>query len=112
MRIEVQSLTKSCNEALILAGLSRGARHGYQLALEVERRSGGVFKFNHGTLYPILHKLEKEGLIQGSWSQEETARKRKHYALTARGRAYAKNQVCAWEEFFAHFLDLVGGETP
>lgn len=112
MRIEVQNLTKSCNEALILAGLARGARHGYQLALEIEQRSGGAFKFNHGTLYPILHKLEKEGFIQGSWSGEETQRKRKRYALTARGRSYAEEQMQAWQAFFRNFFDLVGEDTP
>lgn len=112
MRIEVQNLTKSCNEALILAGLAQGARHGYQLALEIEQRSGGAFKFNHGTLYPILHKLEKEGLIEGSWSCEETQRKRKRYILTARGRRFAGEQVLAWQVFYRSFFDLVGEETP
>ena len=67
---EVQNLTKSCNEALILAILAERPRHGYQLALELEERSNGFFRFNHGTLYPILHKLENDGLIRGTWSDE------------------------------------------
>ena len=57
---EIQNLTKNCNEALILAILSKEKKHGYQIALELEERSEGLFKFNHGTLYPILHKLEKD----------------------------------------------------
>jgi DNA-binding PadR family transcriptional regulator len=108
--IETQSLTKSCNEALILAALGAGARHGYQLALEIERRGGGVFKFNHGTLYPILHKLEKDGLIEGTWSDEHGERRRKHYALTRKGRRYASEQLSAWREFIERFLDVVTGD--
>jgi DNA-binding PadR family transcriptional regulator len=107
--IEVQNLTKSCNEALILAVLVRGPRHGYQLALEIEDRSHGFFKFNHGTLYPILHKLEKEGLIRGSWASGEGRRKRKSYALTRTGRRYAAKQVAGWHQFFEQFLRIVGG---
>ena len=77
--IEVHNLTKSLNETLILSILVNEKLHGYQLALEIEKKSDGLFKFNHGTLYPILHKLEKQGLISGSWKQEGPKRKRKYY---------------------------------
>lgn len=83
--VEAQNLTKSCNEALILACLTPGPKHGYKLALEIEQRSEGAFKFNHGTLYPILHKLEKNGLIEGRWSNDGQRRKRKRYTITRRG---------------------------
>ena len=77
--IEIQNLSKHCNESLILSILLPGEKHGYQLALELEEKSNGLFKFNHGTLYPILHKLEKENLIKGFWEQEGPKRKRKYY---------------------------------
>jgi DNA-binding PadR family transcriptional regulator len=109
--LEVQNLTKSCNEALILAVLARGPRHGYQLALEIEDHSSEYFKFNHGTLYPILHKLEKEGLIRGSWASGGGRRKRKSYALTRKGKRYAERQVAAWQRFMEQFLSIVGGAT-
>jgi PadR family transcriptional regulator PadR len=105
---EIQSLTKNCNETLILAVLYGEKKHGYQIALEIEERSGGVFKFNHGTLYPILHKLEKEKIIRGSWKQEGPKRKRKYYTLTAKGRKYAKDHLNYWDLFFKHFFDIVG----
>jgi len=108
--VEVQNLTKNCNEALILAILLQGKKHGYQLALEIEERSSGIFKFNHGTLYPILHKLEKDGLIKGTWKQEGAVRKRKYYSITARGRKYARLQVAEWRKFFTHFFEIVGGD--
>lgn len=101
--VETQSLTRSCNEALILATLARGARHGYQIALDLEERSGGIFTFKHGTLYPILHKLEKDGLIEGDWSNEGPRGKRKSYALTEAGRAFASAQRESWRQFIQHF---------
>jgi PadR family transcriptional regulator PadR len=106
---EIQNLTKNCNEALILAVLWSEKKHGYQMALEIEDASRRFFKFNHGTLYPILHKLEHEGLIKGSWTQEGPKRKRKMYSLTAKGRQYVSSQLAAWREFFSHFFDIVGG---
>lgn len=106
--ITIQNLTKSCNEALILVSLEAGARHGYQLALDIEERSGGFFQFKHGTLYPILHKLEKEGLIKGVWSEEGPRGKRKSYALTARGRRFAHEQRESWRAFLGHFLAAIG----
>jgi DNA-binding PadR family transcriptional regulator len=110
--LETQNLARSCNEALILAVLSRGERHGYQLALAIEEESGGYFRFNHGTLYPILHKLEKQGLIKGRWHPDSPGRKRKSYALTSRGQAHFKQQQHAWKEFFLRFTSLVEGVSP
>jgi len=108
--VTAQNLTKSCNEALILVSLADGARHGYQLALDIEQRSDGFFNFKHGTLYPILHKLEKEGLIKGVWSEEGPRGKRKSYALTARGRRFARDQRESWRAFLGHFLVAIGKE--
>ncbi len=106
--IEVSSLTKRCNETLILSILFKEKKHGYQLALEIEERSDAFFKFNHGTLYPILHKLEKDGLIRGTWKQEGPKRKRKYYTLSAKGKKYVTAQVAGWREFYNHFFDIAG----
>jgi len=103
------NLTKSCNEVLLLTVLAGGGKHGYQLAVEIEERSSGFFRFNHGTLYPILHKLEREGMIRGSWSGDEMRRKRKSYSLTPKGRRYLDGQVEDWNRFFGCFADVVEG---
>lgn len=108
--VEHQNLTKSCNEALILASLTDGAKHGYQIALDISEKSGGMFGFNHGTLYPILHKLEKEGLIQGQWDSKGKGRKRKNYTLTSKGKKYATDQRKAWQQFIEYFSDTLGLE--
>ncbi|MCU0613079.1 MAG: PadR family transcriptional regulator [Candidatus Eisenbacteria bacterium] len=109
-RVEVINLTRSCNEALILTLLREGPMHGYQLAFECEQRGGGVFAFKHGTLYPILHKLEKDGLIQGIWSDEGPRGKRKCYTLTDRGSRYARIQRESWRAFITQFMGVIGKE--
>ena len=82
-------LSRDC-QARILALLSTGPRHGFQLSLELEEKSGGAIRFNHGALYPLLHKLEQEGLIRGDWLDEQTRHGRKSYALTEAGRRMAR----------------------
>ena len=110
--VEIQSLSRECHQALILATLSSGPHHGYQLALELEAKSGGAFKFNHGTLYPILHKLEKEGLIRGDWLDEPSKRKRKSYTLTDAGRERLAEQIEAWLGFFSRFFSVIEEAKP
>jgi len=106
--LDISNLTKNCNESLILAILFHEKKHGYQLALEIEERSKGFFKFNHGTLYPILHKLEKENLIKGTWKQEGPKRKRKYYRLSPKGKRYVMQQLEEWKEFFDNFFTIIG----
>ncbi|MEX2531832.1 MAG: PadR family transcriptional regulator [Gemmatimonadota bacterium] len=91
-----QSLGRRLNELLVLSLLRRAPMHGYQVAVEVEERSDGFFTFNHGTLYPILHRLETEGLIAGEWSDPAEGRARKAYALTEAGRTYRAEGLREW----------------
>lgn len=105
--LDIQSLSRSCNEVLILSTLSSGPHHGYQLAIEIEEKSGGAFRFKHGTLYPILHKLENDGLIRGDWLDEAGKRKRKSYQLTAAGRGRLGEKIVEWSEFFERFFNVV-----
>jgi PadR family transcriptional regulator PadR len=106
--LDIQSLSRSCNQTLILSTLTSGPHHGYQLALELEENSGGTFRFQHGTLYPILHKLERDGLIRGDWVADQGRRRRKSYRLTAAGRQYLKEQVAGWRKFVERFFHVVG----
>lgn len=107
MKIDTQSLSRSCNEVLILSVLSSGPHHGYQLALELEERSQGAFRFQHGTLYPILHKLEKSGLIDGDWLDEGSKRRRKRYRLTDAGRQRLSEQTDSWRTFFDRLFNVI-----
>jgi DNA-binding PadR family transcriptional regulator len=96
------NLSKQVNELLILACLRDGPAHGYEIALTVERESDGAFALQHGTLYPILHRLEKQGVIRGSW--EARGRRRKKYELTAKGVQYLEGES---REMKSIFLDLI-----
>ena len=107
MKIDTQNLSRSCNEVLILSVLSSGPHHGYQLALELEEKSQGAFRFQHGTLYPILHRLEKSGLIAGDWLDDGSKRKRKRYQLTAAGRQQLQEQIETWRSFFDRFFSVI-----
>lgn len=88
---DVQSFARDIHELLILASLRQEAKHGYQIAMDVEEDSNGLVRFRHGTLYPILHRLEKEGQIRGTWSREG-GRRRKIYALTSSGRRHLEGR--------------------
>ncbi len=109
--IEPQNLGRSCHELLILATLAVGRKHGYQLGLDIEAASSGQFRFKHGTLYPILHSLEKKGLIEGDWDEDAPRRKRKSYALTGKGRRKLAEETDAWRVFAKHFFAIVDGEA-
>jgi PadR family transcriptional regulator PadR len=85
--VDIQAFGRAIHEVLILAVLRGERKHGYQIALDVERETGGVFAFQHGTLYPILHRLERQGRISGRWDRGG-GRRRKVYALTEAGRAH------------------------
>ena len=105
--VEIHNLSRQCHRALILSILSTGPHHGYQLALELEEKSGGAFGFNHGTLYPILHRLEREGSIRGDWLDDGSKRKRKSYTLTADGRRQLGELAVGWRRFFTHLFSVV-----
>ncbi len=106
--IDIQALGRAIHEVLILAVLREGPKHGYQIALDVEEATEGVFAFQHGTLYPILHRLEGEGLIAGSWDRSG-GRRRKVYTLTPAGRSHLDEEGAAIEDAFRALRKLLGG---
>ena len=110
--VETQNLTRSCNELLILSALERGPKHGYELAIDIEERGAGIFGFKHGTLYPILHKLEKNKLIRGAWSDEGPRGKRKSYEPTDRGRRYLEELRTSWEAFSERLSTVIERNEP
>jgi DNA-binding PadR family transcriptional regulator len=85
--VDLQGLVREINRALILAMVREGPKHGYQIAVQVEAATGGTFTFQHGTLYPILHRLETEHLIAGRWETAD-GRRRKVYTPTPAGEQW------------------------
>jgi PadR family transcriptional regulator PadR len=103
-----RELLKGNVPALILAVLSDGGLHGYAIAREIERRSGGILEWKEGTLYPALHALEKDGLIEAQWENNERGPSRKVYALTQEGKNDLKRRSAMWSQFSRAVNDVLG----
>ena len=91
-----KELLKGSTAILILSLLDRKHMYGYEMIKEIERRSNGVFSFKEGTLYPILHSLESENIIESYWDDKESCRKRKYYMITSKGKLHLKEKQEEW----------------
>jgi len=81
---------------LILAILSEGDSYGYAILKRVSELSSGRLLWTDGMLYPVLHRLERQGHIEGSWGASESGRRRKYYRITKRGQALLAEQREQW----------------
>jgi len=89
-----------------------GSQHGYGIARRIEQISGDLLSVNHGTLYPVLLKLEQEGSIAFQWGVSENNRKAKFYSLTKTGRKQLAAETREWQqttEIIARFFAFSGG---
>ena len=93
---------------LALLALQDGPKHGYEVSTWIEARSRGFFTLSFGALYPILHKLEKEGLVTGAWEDAGEARRRKVYALTPAGQEAVAGERDRHAAQMAAFALLLG----
>jgi len=108
MRID-KELLKGSTVILILTLLDRRPMYGYEMLTEIEQASGGVFQFKEGTLYPILHALESSGYVESYWDRTESARQRKYYRITDKGRGHLTAKRREWVTFRSA-VDRVIGE--
>ena len=84
---------------LVLSLLAGEDMYGYQMIVELARRSDHTFEMKEGTLYPVLHGLEREGLVEAYQQEAPTGRVRKYYHLTRRGTASLKEEAQAWQTY-------------
>ena len=110
-RILYRELKKGSTEMLVMALVEDRPRHGYEIAKLIGERSEGVLQFHVASLYPLLYRLEKRGVIKGQWVEKADQRRRRYYRLTAEGRRVLAAQRNTWQEFFAA-LDRVARITP
>ena len=99
---------KGSAELLILASLEDGQLHGYDIAREIARKSGGLLTFHVASLYPLLYKLEDRKWIQGRWVEKAGQRRRRYYRLTPAGRKRLASERSVWQAFFLA-IDRVAG---
>ena len=91
-----------------------GPQHGYGIARRIEQTSDNLLSINHGTLYPVLLKLEQEGAIASEWGVSENNRRAKFYRITKVGRKQLASEVTQWAqatEIVARFIALKGVKT-
>jgi transcriptional regulator len=99
---------KGSAEILMLAALEDGQLHGYDIAREITRKSGGLLTFHVASLYPLLYKLEDRGWIQGRWVEKAGQRRRRYYKLTASGRSTLATQRGRWSAFVQALTKAAG----
>lgn len=100
-------MRKGSTEILILSLLADRSMYGYQISQELEQRSGGYFEVKEGLLYPTLHRMQQAGLLHSHWQEADTARRRKYYTLTAKGREVLVQQSGEWQEFMARLQAIL-----
>lgn len=92
-------LVKGSVAPVILQLLSEQERYGYEIIKTVNQRTDNVFEWKEGTLYPWLHRLEGEGLIQSRWAEGDSGRQRKYYKITKKGVGALMSRKSEWASF-------------
>ncbi len=104
-----KSLMAGSTTMLVLNLLEQGDMYGYQMIRELEQRSEQFFSLKEGTLYPILHGLEKDGLIKSYEMKTEQGRPRKYYAINDKGRRLLRDKKQEWQLFSSAVNKVMGG---
>ena len=101
----LRELVAASTVPLVLSVLAQGENYGYALIQQVRELSDGRIEWTEGMLYPVLHWMQKEKLIEAEWREAETGRKRKYYRLRKKGRT-ALDEMAALGARFITFADL------
>ena len=101
---------KGSAELLVLSLLEDQPRHGYDISKLIHTRSSGALSFHVTSLYPLLYRLEEQGLVAGRWVEKPEQRRRRYYSLTAKGRKVLLAQREGWRNFVAAISRITGIE--
>jgi PadR family transcriptional regulator, regulatory protein PadR len=104
-----RNLVAASATPILMAVLAHGESYGYAIIQRVRTLSGGELEWTEGMLYPVLHRLEKKGLVKAEWRQSDTGRERKYYALTATGRAELAKETGEWDRVHDTLQALLAG---
>lgn len=108
MKID-KSLMTGSTTLLILGLLKSSDMYGYQMIEELERRSQNIFTLKAGTLYPILHTLEQQGMIESYDAEVSSARPRKYYRITKAGTKLLEEKKTEWTTYTSAVNQVLGG---
>ena len=95
-------------DLLILRTLVLGPQHGQAIARAIHHQSDNVLIVDHGSLYPALHRLERQGWVQADWKLTENKQRAKYYRLTAAGRRQLALERTRWRRLSAAVARLLG----
>ena len=104
-----KNLLSGSTTLLVLSLLSTGDKYGYEMIAELDERSDHTFTLKEGTLYPILHGLEKDKYLSSYQQQAPTGRMRKYYKLTKKGRQLLAEKQAEWARFHQGVQDVLSG---
>ena len=108
MKID-KTLMSGSTTLLILSLLSNGEMYGYEIISELSQRSDKTFELKEGTLYPLLHNLEREGSVESFEKQSPQGRLRKYYRITKKGRGLLEEKEREWSLFSSKVNQVVYG---
>jgi len=91
-----KDLVAASSTPLVLAILAEGDSYGYAILQRVRELSGGELEWTDGMLYPVLHRLERSGLVESRWERAESGRRRKYYRVTKAGREQLAEERRQW----------------
>jgi DNA-binding PadR family transcriptional regulator len=103
-----KELVAASTEPLILALLSNGESYGYAIIQEIKKLSREEIQWTDGMLYPVLHRMEDNGLIEARWGKSENGRKRRYYSIKRDGRTALKEQREQWLKVHDVLVQLWG----
>jgi PadR family transcriptional regulator len=106
------SLMRGTLDLLILKALSWGPRHGYAVAEWIEHATGTALLVGEGTLYPALHRLERQHFVDAEWGLSENNRSAKFYTLSKTGRRRLQQGSSSWHAFVAAASRALLATTP
>ena len=93
-----KNLTAASTKPIILGILKQGSSYGYLIIKKIKELSGGKMEYSDGMLYPVLHRLEKEGLIRSRWTMNGDTRPRKYYEITEEGKQALIAEQQQWQQ--------------
>jgi PadR family transcriptional regulator PadR len=94
-----KALISGSSAMLVLSLLADGDKYGYEMVQELKKRSKNAFEMKEGTLYPLLHALEKAGEVQSYDKTAPSGRERRYYRLTEKGAGRLEEKVSQWRLF-------------
>ncbi|MFQ5705007.1 MAG: PadR family transcriptional regulator [Gemmatimonadales bacterium] len=95
-----KELVAASSRPMVLSILAGGESYGYEILQRVKLLSHGQLEWSDGMLYPVLHRLEKDGLVTASWRTADSGRRRKYYCLSNKGKRQLESDRRSWLEVY------------